>query len=528
MKSPKIPEPLLVFAGAFIFFLCTLAENFSGPHDSIGYLNGIVSGKHLSHPHHLLYHFTAHYWLVFTQGIFPGIKDYYLVETFTALCGSGSVAVIYCFFRNRFKLTAWVSVLNTSVIVFSYGVWFYSTNIEVYAPPMFLLLASLYILTKEKISRNDFLKAALLHALAILYHQFHALFTPVVLYIIWNRRHEIKLVPSLIQYTVIGIVLVGGTYFLMGWVVEGQNSPEKWVHWMQGYTRAEAYWQKPGLKTAVNVFTGYSHAFIGGHFIFRIPGLRSYIDRSLASHSLHDEIYLGRHISEPTAIILTVLSIFLAITMLLLVIRFIRRFKSLRRQYGLIIIPIILTGTVYSIFFCAWMPEILEFWIFQTVLFWLLLLGTLPVTGFPFRLKPLTGTICLSLSLLVVNYFGSVRWLQHLDNDWYYTKVVPVQKIVSDKDVILLQQGWILKDFLNYFTKADVQEVPFADSLRPAVDKAIHDGLARGGKLYIYPGPNNMINSPDTYYIDSLLKDFGSRIQVFHKEDPLILVVEGQ
>ncbi len=71
-RRPGIPEQLVVFTGSFIFFLCTLAANFSGPHDSIGYLNGMVTGKHLFHPHHLIYHFVTHYWLVFVQPIFPG------------------------------------------------------------------------------------------------------------------------------------------------------------------------------------------------------------------------------------------------------------------------------------------------------------------------------------------------------------------------------------------------------------------------------------------------------------------------
>src|SRR5882724_6252937 len=125
-RNPAIPERLFVYIGFLVFFLFTLASNFSGPHDSIGYLNGIVKGSPLFHQHHLLYHFTAHYWLVFTQFLFPGVKDYYLVELFTALWGSGSMVIIYSFFRYRFNFTAILSLLSTTVIAFSYGIWFYS------------------------------------------------------------------------------------------------------------------------------------------------------------------------------------------------------------------------------------------------------------------------------------------------------------------------------------------------------------------------------------------------------------------
>ncbi|HVK48485.1 MAG TPA: hypothetical protein VM488_11585, partial [Pseudobacter sp.] len=124
MKHPKIPEQLLVFAGSLLFFLLTLAANLSGPHDSINYLNGIIKGgEHLSHPHHLLYHYSAYYWLHITSAIFPGIRDYYLVESFTAFCGSISMAIVYSFFRWRFNWKPWPSILFSSVIAFSYGMW---------------------------------------------------------------------------------------------------------------------------------------------------------------------------------------------------------------------------------------------------------------------------------------------------------------------------------------------------------------------------------------------------------------------
>jgi|ADGO01.1.fsa_nt_gi hypothetical protein len=165
----------------FIFFLFTLASNFSGPHDSIGYLNGIAYGSGLFHQHHLLYHFITHYWLVAVKAVIPGVADYYLVEAFTALWGSASLAVAYCILRNRFAQPVGLSLAAISVIAFSYGMWFYSVNIEVYAPPMFFLLAALYILSDPAFGQRDVWKVALLHSAAILFHQVHILF-PLLFY----------------------------------------------------------------------------------------------------------------------------------------------------------------------------------------------------------------------------------------------------------------------------------------------------------------------------------------------------------
>ena len=525
MKHPKIPEQLLVFAGSLLFFHLTLAANLSGPHDSINYLNGIIKGgEHLSHPHHLLYHYSAYYWLHITSAIFPGIRDYYLVESFTAFCGSISMAIVYSFFRWRFNWKPWPSIVFSSVIAFSYGMWFYSTNIEVYAPAMMFLLASLYILASPDFSMKDVWKVSALHCLAIVYHQLHILFAIVILWILFTRRKQLKLLPALAVYAITGLVLVGGAYFYMGWVVAGQDSIDQWVGWMRGYTTHHDYWQWPGASTPSHVFTGFSHAFVGGHFVFRLPGIDNYFDKLRAAHSLHDEIFLAQHISKGTAIFLTVLTLLLAIATLILIVRFIRRYRSIKTKWPTVIPPLIVCGAVYSAFFCVWMPEILEFWIFQTVLFWLLLLGTFTVTGFP-KIKAVTTGIALSLSLLIINYFGSIRWLQDLDHDWYYLKVKPVQEFIKKNDVVLLQQGWILKDFIEYFTKADVTEVPALPHLRPAVDSTLNDHLSRGGRIIIYPEVNSMSSQPETRYVDSLLSRYEHERLLFRPTDPEIIII---
>jgi hypothetical protein len=521
-----IPEHIFVFLGFFVFFLLTLASNFSGPHDSIGYLNGIVKGNALFHQHHLLYHFVTHYWLLFIRPLFPGIADYYLVETFTALWGSGSLAICYCFFRKRFGLAPTLSLTGTSVIAFTYGFWFYSSNIEVYAPPMFFLLAALYKLSDRNFSQRDVWKVALLQCAAILFHQIHILFSITLLYALWKYRHKIKLVPALLQYAVMGIVLVGGAYFIVGWIIEGENSMDKWIGWLQGYAKGDAYWQPMSAKTPMYVATGLSHAFIGGHYIFRLPGINTYLESAASEHSLSDELYLVRNMGEGMAIFLSILSVALALMMLWLTIRFFRKFKTIRKSYGVEIAPLMLTAIVYSIFFCFWEPEILEFWIFQTALYWLILLGTLAHgrEHFPFKLKPATGVAFMALCLFVVNFFGSIRYIQDLDNDLYYVKTEPVKNLATKNDGVLLQDGWILKDFLEYYTPADVREIPQADSSRAGIDNYVNACLQKHAKLYIYPEGRPGKN--DTRYIDSVLTANPGRHRIFHDTNPRIIVME--
>jgi len=522
----KHGEQITVFLISYLFFLLTLAENFSGPHDSINYLNGIVKGHPLINQHHLLYHVTARYWLVLMQPLFPGVHNYYIVEAFTALWGSGSLVVAYCFFRKRFNLPVFTSAASTAVIAFSYGFWFYSVNIEVYGPPMFFLLLALYVMTRPELKKNDITKIIILHILAILFHQINILFGIIVLYKFWVERQKINVFKAVAGYALAGLIFVGGAYFYAGWIIEGQNTFPLWTSWMKGYARQAQYWQPMDLSMPGHVVIGYSHAFIGGHFVFQIPEVHSYIDKSLGVHSLHDELFLVRNSSPTFVVVLSSLAITVAILMVWMVIRFILKFKTIITGRKKLVLPIVYCGAVYSIFFCFWMPEILEFWILQTVLFWLLMLGLAPIYRFPLQLKTNTGIVFFAISLFTVNFFGSVRPLMKIENDWYYNKVIPVMNTATSKDLVLLQDAWILKDFIDYFGKAKSMPVPWKDSLVPITNKAIMQTLENKGKIYVYPEANNMKIPANTRYIDSVFQVFGNRKTIYHKEDPLIIVIE--
>ncbi|HUR11556.1 MAG TPA: hypothetical protein VM012_09315 [Flavitalea sp.] len=520
-------EAMIVFICFYLFFLGNLAANFSGPHDSIAYLNSIISGNPLFHQHHLLYHFFSHYWLKGMQALLPGVANFHLVEAFTALWGSGSLAIIYCFFRKRFNLTTAISIVGTTIIAFSYGMWFYSVNIEVYAMPLFFILWSLYILGKTDFTQQDLLKAAFLHCMAILFHQINILFAIVIFYKIWQQRHVIKAKTAIFQYVLMGAVLVGGMYFLVGWVYEGNNSMQSWTQWIRGYTTEEKYWQPLSITTPFHVAVGYSHAFVGGHYMFQLPLVENYINNSLPYHALHDEIYLSRNISASTAEILTAFTFVLVLLMVIMIIRFIKKFRTILAMYPQVLPPILICGAVYSLFFCFWMPEILEFWILQSVLLWLALIGTIMVVKLPYNLSILPAVTLMSVLLFVVNYFGSIRWMKHIENDLYYHKVKPLKGIAGPKDIIVVQDAWILKDFLEYYTHTeDIRPVPWTDSLRLATDSAIHATLDKKGRVFIYPQMNSMYRAPDTRYVDSLMKTYTSRSKVFHREDPLIWLIE--
>lgn len=477
---------VVVWLISYAFFLLTLANNFSASHDSIHYLLNIISGQHLFHQHHLLYFFYAHTWMELFRLIFPSVPDYYLIESFTAVWGSANLAVCYLFFRNRFGLPAKLAAIGVALIGFSYGAWFYSVNIEVYGPPIFFLLSALYIITRNQTEPGDVWKVAVLQSMAILFHQVNVLFTPVVVYWIWMNRRTFKLIPSLIRYSLLGIVLAGGVYVFCGVFYEQKNTLDEFVGWIRGYTSSEySFWQSLSPKTPVNAAAGFSRAFIGGHFIFQHPYLQGALNDSFRSHGLKDEIFLAKGISSSMTWVLSVFASFVAVTLLVMSVRFATAFKTLG-QYYKVIRPLLLSIVVYSIFFLFWMPEILEFWIFQMILAWLLLIGLLPSYRFPLKISPVKGLVVLAVLLFSVNYFGSMRWLQKMQSDWFYVETMKLDKTLTAADIVFVEDEWILKDYVRYFTRARVIASDEPGYKKEDAERMMQETLANNGKVYAY------------------------------------------
>jgi hypothetical protein len=481
---------LTVWVVSYLFFLLSLANNFSAAHDSISYLNDIVHGRNLFHQHHLLYHFFAHQWLVVLKPLFPSLADHYLIESFTAVWGSGTLAVCYLFFRNRFYLSGTLSAIGVTIIAFSYGMWFYSVNVEVYSPPLFFILSSLYIITKKEPAESDMWKIALLHSFAILFHQVNILFGFVIIYWIYVNRKKFNGYKLFLQYVLTGIVITGGLYIYIGWIAEGHNSVTAFAGWIMGYTVGHGYWEPLTAKTPFQVLTGFSRAFIGAHYIFQLPAVEKFLEESFRAHGLHDEIFLSENVSSALAWLLTILTAVFGVLFISLAVRFIMRFKNMKLHYQ-VLHPFLLCLLVYSLFFVFWMPEILEFWILQMVLIWILLIGMLPVIRFPFRLTATAGLVILSVSLFTINYFGSMRWLQNINDDWFFKEVQEI-KTAGPSDLVIMEDQWILKDYVRYYTPAMVIADDEPGFSREMAREKVKQVIASHGRVYIYRPPTSI------------------------------------
>ena len=500
--------PIAIFFSFFFFFLLTLTNNFSSSHDSIDYLNSLESGTELFHPHHLVYHIVTYWLFKLLHGILPFVQNHYLIEAMSAAWGAGILVNVFRILRNRFLLDSVTAFIGTCLPAFSFGMWFYSTNIEVYMPPLFFLTLCLYLLTKTDFTRKDLILVICLHTLAILFHQVNIIFTPIVLWKIWTMRRTMRLLPSLLNYVLIGGGMVVFLYILIGWFVEGYNTPENFFSWIKGYTTEPKYWFPLSVKTLFNALVGLGHAFIGAHFMFKVKFIEDYINKNYFYHSLSDETFLVQNLSYNGALVLLVLTALIFLLMLILIGKILLNWKPIFKLQKFTIIPLLLFLVIYSCFFFFWMPENLEFWIAQSVIIWLLVAGCSKYISLPFGISNRFWLGSIAVLLFAVNYFGSIKWLGSIKNDFFHAKIQPVTSQSTTKDLILLKDGWIVKSYLKRYTTTPVKLIPKKgdDSTRQQVDAAITRSLDAGGKIFLFTEESFMHAIKNEFYIDSLLQ----------------------
>ncbi|MGB8190667.1 MAG: hypothetical protein WCF67_02055 [Chitinophagaceae bacterium] len=513
---------LSVFVVFLVIYLLTLTSNFTGPHDSMAYLNMLKTEHGLWHPHHLLYHVSSKYWLGFWKMVFPSVEDYLIIESFSSVWGAATLSLVFRFFRKRFNLPVLTSWLGTAVIGFSYGIWFYSVNVEVYMPALFFTLWSLYILGEKEWSAKEVWRASLVHSLAILFHQMNILLVPVLLYKIWSQRKNIYVFKSIFWYALTGAAVVGGMYFIGGWIIEGHNDFSKWFGWIRGYTETNEYWQPLSWKTPLFAALGFLRTIVGGQFLFRLGDAEENMNAFLKVHALQDEQFLVRNLSTGMVWTIFILSMLLGVLMLILFIRFIRKFRENMRTSKHVITPLLLYVAIYSFYFLFWMPEILEFWLGHCVIFWLLLIGTYKPVGR--RLNIISGSI--AVLLFVINFSSSIRPMQDIKNDIGYARIEKLTHAATANDLVLVQDPWLLKDFIEYYTKSHVEAIPKDKQQAQNLHVRINNALATGNRVFVFPRPGEEREIDNTEFIPALKNEFGARMKLFQEGVSTVWVIE--
>lgn len=456
-------------------------------HDALAYLLGIErGGAHLYHPHHLAYGPVAAVWLDALVGLdLAGDSlDEHLsaVALFNSVAGACAASLVYALLRNRAGLPRRPAAAGTLGAGLSFGLWFYSGNVEVYVLPMVFLLAALYVVTAPELTGRHILAVGVLHGLAVLGHQVHVLFVAVVVVALAGRGMATR--RHLLGYIGATAAVVATAYGLVLGLVVRPRSAGSAMDWFTSYAQADAYWYRPGPSTVPAAAFGLGRSVLGGHFLFRIDAVADRVTDAFPGKSLSDEAFLVRGLGYPLSVGLSGVAGVAAALLGIVLVRGLRDRRRLPLAAGRLVAPLVAWLAAYAAFFLVWEPWNAEFWIPQATALWLLLavLCAAPAsTGGPApsrhmgRAPARTGTLLLAAAGLVavVNLVGSILPATDEANDVYARQYGALAQVIGRGDAVVVDRPHLGVGYTRRFTEATpIPASPFATAVDP--DRPAH------------------------------------------------------
>ena len=295
------------------WYLSTLAVNHAEAEDSLWYLRSITYGtlKDQFHPNHLIYNFVvraffrAWQWLGYT-------RDAELPAQILNVLGGVAALWVVSLLARRLGFPR-LSALALLTIAFSYGFWWYSVECETYILPTLFVLLSIHQLLLIQADFQNTRRHVLLGvwtALAVLFHQQHALIVPVVgIGYLWLlRSRPSRWLRQVLVYGVVTGVLIAGSYAFVAVVVEGRSDFQGIVAWLLSGGRAGGYGY--GLSVgSLKAVLGFGRAAIGAHFLLGFPSVSEFIHTAVPNYSVAKFIYLVRNQSPAMRALLLALTL---------------------------------------------------------------------------------------------------------------------------------------------------------------------------------------------------------------------------
>ncbi len=432
-----------IYIAAFLLylgiFILSISVNVSISHDSIFYVLGAQNNEWLFHPHHLLYHvFTQ---LIVNTSQWAGISNDipFLMSAASSLFGALMMVYILKIFIELFDLKKSLALAASGVIAFSYGVWYYSACIEVYIIPLFFVILSYYTFFKHE---GKHYYVGLYAGLATLFHQMYIFLLIIYVIAYLFRKDKLKdIVKFAASYSlVVGVVYIAVLIFdyKVSSVSEAISQLTLYAHEMP------EMWSSFGLSIVINDLIGLGRSIFSIHYLYSFDAIQSIVSQKFPNNSFNEEIFLVRNISAFMQVFLSVL----LFAMIVLFFRFlVVSIKNMIRQkeHKLYKVWYLTFLVIFVLFFTFWSSNNPEFWIS---------IYTITIISFMRFVdkskKELLALTAMFALLMAYNYFSTIQFAKHIENDYYLERIHSISDIVQPKDVIVYDQSYMVGDYFAY------------------------------------------------------------------------------
>ena len=471
---------------SLIWFSLFLSHNLSVAHDSIQYLLDALSDAPTWQANSLFATPLMALSVSLSRALGLTLDPIIAVTLPNVLAGVATVQIVFLYLHRRLNLDYASSLLGAALPAVSFGTWYYSAAIEAYSVPIALMFLCLYLLADERRSVHTFIAVACLHSLAALFHQYAVLMGPLVCYAIYSAPHmrwSRKLLVLLV-YTLITAVLVGGMYVLIGVNQPGVNTPSSFLYWLLGNATDQSVAAQFGgvdLKTLAFAVVGMGRAIIGGHFVFAIPELGTLLARVFGANSLDDERFLVAQLSPPLARALLATSLLWVAGLLACLVRIVRARRALHPSPAVFMVLWLLLPmtAVFSFYY----SRNIDFWLVQSLCFWILLCWALST------LQRQRSLAVLLAGLLCINLVGTMQFATSAERDFHQWRAAALSERLQQDDLLIIGDWWPTAGFIDYLT--DTPPIVLVDQfnrqVEPASLRALIDAtLEKRGRVYIY------------------------------------------
>ena len=505
--------PFLFF---FVTYVLLLSKNLSITHDSIEYLLEVAHANLTFHGNHLLYQPSLHLIAYIFSSLGIAIDTQIAIEVVSALAGALALQAAYLIMVRRLRLSPMTAWAGLCACGFSFGIWYYSVAIEIYTLPLCFLAWTFYFLLGENLTSRAVFFAAILHSLAILFHQTAILFAfvPVFALLSMSNKTFQEKITLLGIYALTGTVIVSSVYIGIAFMIDTAGSVEEFLTWFLGYGASSKYWSPMSPMAIVLAAVGFGRALIGAHFMFGIPQFRELFENAFAGNSLQDEIFFTQNLSPIAVYILLALTVLILIAvffMFLVAIKNLVQSNYLAPKRPVLLLLVWLLP--YALFFIAWDAANVDLWILQLFVFWILVTTLLVKNKQAQERRPILLMTC-AVGLFIVNGVGSILPAKEPSLDYYQMCVNQIKQHVKEEDFLYIGDAWPLATHLEYHSKLNfaAMSLMYKEVSTANLVAEMQQRLRNSQKVYFSSDVLSINTSSENYYGQQYV-DYATQLQ---------------
>ncbi len=415
-------------------------------------------------------------------------KTAWLLTAVSILSGAGAIVFVAAIFAKFFRLDSISAVIGSSILGFSFGLWRFSVEVEVYAPAIFLIFASLYLLLSAlangTLRARSFIACGIVSGFAVSFYlpSIVPLFVCTPLLFSGNRTK----VAAFVIYSLCGasVVLVAYVcaYFLL------TDVPFSLSSFYALYSQEGKFSQEPfGIRTIAKALLAISHTLLSSHWVFGIDRLTNVFAAFSPNTEIESRIYAAARFKP-----LVYAPVFIAPIMFVLVGYLIFFAKSVQKgNFGLLLF-FLAWALVYGAIALLLDPGVSEVWLIfvptLVVFFTVLVIAPAVAAG---KNKAVVGLVVL---IALWNWFGGMAIFQDSSGDYYRQQLAWLEENATENDVLIVfvpQRA--LTKILSFDTNIKSVRLPSECSLAGMEDAAsmfqatLVSQRARGGRVFALP-----------------------------------------